>query len=134
MPRYAKIILWGCLVFLAGFILCVALVSTGGLNYAKPWLNRQASALADRPVAILGDLSLHWTRPRDQEGWRRWLPWPQIHAEQIIIGNPWNEPETNMAEINAVTVSLNPLALLDHIVQISSLNVQGANILLERRA
>ena len=134
MPRYAKIILWGCLAFLGILVLCAVLVSTVGLNYAKPWIGRQASTLADRPIAIKGDLSLHWIRPKDQEGWRRWLPWPQIHAEQIVIGNPWDKPEANMAEINAVTVSFNPLALLDHVVQISSLNVQGASVLLERRA
>lgn len=134
MPQYAKIILWGCLAFLASFVLCVALVSTIGLNYAKPWIARQASTLADRPVAIQGDLSWHWIKPKGQDGWRRWLPWPQIQAEQIVVGNPWAKPETNMAEIKNLTVSFNPLALLNHVVQIFRLDVQGANIVLERRA
>lgn len=135
MPRYVKIILWGCIALLASLVLCVALALTIGMDYAKPWVNRQASAMAGRPIAIQGDLVLNWVKPQNQNGWHNWIPWPQIHAEQLIVGNPPSDPTgANMAEVNSLTVALNPWALLDHTVQISNLEIRGANLTLERQA
>jgi uncharacterized protein involved in outer membrane biogenesis len=134
MPRYAKIILWGSLGLVAVLALCVALVAAFGLRYAKPWLERRATALMHRPVAVQGDLSLEWVKPQGQHGWRAWLPWPRFHAGQLRIGNPaWATPGINMAEVKEATVVLNPWTLANHIVQIPSLELEGGRFMLERQ-
>lgn len=135
MPRYTKIILWGCLGLFLALVLAIVVVATFNWNYARPWINQQASQLADRPVAIQGDLSVKWLRPENQHGWRGWVPWPQISAQQIVVGNPeGTKLDANMAEVKDLTVVINPLALLDHTVQIPSLKIESANVLLNRDA
>ncbi|TAL89332.1 MAG: AsmA family protein [Candidimonas sp.] len=134
MPRYVKIILWGCVAVVASLVLCVALALTIGADYAKPWINRQASAIAGRPVAVQGDLTLSWVKPQNQNGWHNWIPWPQIHAEQLVVGNPPSDQTgANMAEVKSLTVELNPWALFNHTVEISNLDIHGANLVLERQ-
>ncbi|RTZ40034.1 AsmA family protein [Candidimonas sp. SYP-B2681] len=135
MPRYVKIILWVCFGLFMAMVLVVALLSTFNLNYARPWINRQATELLDRPVQIQGDLSVKWLRPQDQDGWRGWVPWPEISAGQIIVANPEGSGlQGNMAEVKNLTAVVNPLALLGRTVQISRLQVQEANVLLNRDA
>ncbi len=119
MPRYIKIILWGCVGLLVILILAVVIAATFNWNHAKPWINRQASELAHRPVAIEGDLSVKWLRSDEQSGWRGWVPWPEITAQQLIVGNPPESAlEGNMAEIKNLTVVVNPWALLTHTVDL----------------
>ncbi len=135
MPRYIKIILWGCASLLAVLALAVLIVATFNWNHAKPWINKQATELANRPVAIEGDLSVNWLRPQDQSGWRGWVPWPEITAQQLTIGNPQGSAlEGNMAEVKNVTVVINPLALLDHTIELPRLKIDQANVLLNRDA
>ncbi len=135
MPRYAKIILWVCFSLFVAMVLVVVLLSTLNWNYARPWINRQASELLDRPVQIQGNLSASWLRPQGQDGWRGWVPWPEISADQIVVGNPKGSRLTsNMAEVKNITVVINPLALLHHTVQIPRLQVKEANVLLDRDA
>ena len=88
MPRYVKIILAGLAALLLSLILCVIVISTVSWEYAKPWINQQASTLANRPVAVNGRLTLRWVKPSNQEGWRSWIPWPEISADNIMLGNP----------------------------------------------
>src|SRR3546814_5130759 len=70
MPRYAKVILGLCLGLALILVLAVSLLASFNWNYARPWVNRQASELADRSVAIQGDLDVQWIRPHDEPGWR----------------------------------------------------------------
>ncbi|MFH7089898.1 AsmA family protein [Klebsiella pneumoniae] len=46
------------------------------------------SAELNRPFAIRGDLGVVWERQPDERGWRSWIPWPHVHAEDIVLGNP----------------------------------------------
>ncbi|SHI24004.1 AsmA family protein [Pollutimonas bauzanensis] len=135
MPRYTKIILWVCLGLVLAVVLAVAVLATFDWNYARPWINQRASQLADRPVAIEGDLSVKWLRPVEQSGWRGWVPWPEITAQRITVGNPQGSKlGGNMAEVKNLVVVLNPVALLDHTVQIPRLQIQEANVALDRDA
>lgn len=135
MPRYTKIVLWVCLGVVLAWVLAAVLVATFNWNYAKPWINRQASELAGRPVAIEGDLSVKWLRPDNQSGWRGWVPLPQITAQQITVGNPQGSKlDANMADIKHLEVVLNPLALLEQVIQIPSLKIESANVRLNRDA
>ncbi|MGP1614058.1 MAG: AsmA family protein, partial [Pollutimonas bauzanensis] len=135
MPRYTKIILWVCLGLVLAVALALAVLATFDWNYARPWINQRASQLADRPVAIEGDLSVKWLRPEKQSGWRGWVPWPEITAQRITVGNPQGSKlGGNMAEVKNLVVVLNPVALLDHTVQIPRLQIQEANVALDRDA
>ena len=134
MPRYLKIVLWVFLGVVLTLGLCGVLAATFNWNHAKPWINQQASEIAGRPVAVEGDLSVKWTRSQGGDGWRAWVPWPQLHAEQITIGNPsWSNLGPHMTEIKSVSMLLNPVALLDKTIQITSLEIADANLALERQ-
>ncbi len=134
MPRYAKITLWVCLGCFLALILAVLAVATFNWNYAKPWVNRQASELAGRPVAIEGDLSVKWLlRSEKQTGWG--VPQPQITARRITVGNPADHGSgAYMAQVGSLTVVLDLAALLDRTVQISRLRIEAANVSLDRDA
>lgn len=135
MQRYKKIILWVFLGWVVAIALFIALAMTFNWNHAKPWLNRQATELAGRPVAIEGDLVVKWLHPEEQSGWRAWVPRPQITAQQIVVGNPpASTQDGNMAEIKNLAVVLNPLALLDYTIEISSLKIESADVRLDRDA
>ncbi|MGB6103199.1 MAG: AsmA family protein [Pusillimonas sp.] len=135
MPRYAKIIVGFCLGLALLLTLAVVLLATFNWNHARPWINRQASELADRQVAIRGDLDVQWHRPDNKPGWRGWLPWPQISAHDVVVGNPsWMPQEQNMAQVSQLSLLINPSALLDRTVQIASLQIGQADLLLQRQA
>ncbi|PLC52327.1 AsmA family protein [Pollutimonas nitritireducens] len=133
MPRYLKFILWGCSVLLAVVALSVLVAATFNWNHARPWINKQVSALVDRPVAIEGDLSVKWLRMQEQSGWRGWVPWPEITAQQVTVGNPEGSMlEGNMAEVKNLTFVINPLALLDNTIELPRLKIEQANVALNR--
>ncbi|HEY9279894.1 MAG TPA: AsmA family protein [Eoetvoesiella sp.] len=137
MPRYAKITIWLLSALLLCLALCVVLLVNFNWNHAKPWLSEYASEMVDRPVDIHGNLSVQWLKPSTQveTGWRKWVRWPQLTAEQVTIGNPaWSTDTKNMAEVRRLVVSLNLLALLDKTIQIPRLELQGANVFLERQS
>ncbi|NYT43850.1 AsmA family protein [Alcaligenaceae bacterium] len=135
MPRYAKIILWAG----AGLVLLIALafavLATFDWNSAKPWVNRQASELAGRPVAVNGDLEIDWRDAGAERGWKGWVPWPYITASDVTVGNPEGSPAAReMARVSRLSALINPVALLGHTVQIASLEIEKADILLQREA
>ena len=135
MPRYIKIILGLCLGLILPLVLLVALLAFADWNHARPWINRQASELANRPVAIQGDLDVQWIRPENEPGWRGWLPWPQISANDIVVENPaWLAEQQTMASISHLSLLLNPLPLLDLTIEIASLHIGQAELLLQRQA
>jgi len=135
MPRYIKIILWGCFGLLAILVLLVVIVATFNWNHAKPWINRQATELANRPVAIEGDLSVNWLRAEEQNGWRSWVPWPEIRAQQLIVGNPPDSAlDGNMAEVSDLIAVIKPLPLLSRNIELPRLKIEAANVVLNRNA
>ena len=136
MPGYIKIIIWTLSALLVAIVLCVVALLNFNWNHARPWINNHASDIADRPVVINGNLTVLWTKPAMQTegGWRGWVRWPQLTAEQVTIGNPdWTSGGSDMVQIKRLVVSLNPLALLEKTVQIPVLELDEAAIVLERR-
>ncbi|GAB2903257.1 AsmA family protein [Paralcaligenes ginsengisoli] len=133
MPRYAKLVLWGFGSLLILLVFSVVLLLTVNWNHARPWVSQQLSELVDRPVSINGDLSIQWQWPKTETGWRAWVPWPRIGAEQVVIGNPpWSPQESNMVEAGHFAAQINPLALFDHVIQISTLELGSVQVLLAR--
>lgn len=48
-----------------------------------------------------------WERQKEETGWRSWVPWPHVHADDVLPGNPPDIPEITMVpRVEA------PLALL----------------------
>lgn len=126
--------LCGCAALLAGLvvIVIVLIATVSDWNPARPWINRSVSALTDRPFAINGDLRLHWVRHIDGLSWR--LPRPRISATDMVIGNPDWAKGGSLAKIQRVTAVLDPLLLLNRAVALPLLDIEGAQVFLERRA
>jgi uncharacterized protein involved in outer membrane biogenesis len=54
-------------------------------------LNAKVSEELHRPFAINGNLAVVAREP-DEGGWRAWVPWPHVIAEDLTLGNPdWSK-------------------------------------------
>lgn len=137
-PRFRalKILAWSAGSLLAVLALCLVFFLRFDWNRAKPWLNQRVSEAAGRPFAIRGDLSLTWLKPQTEEaGWRKWVPWPRLTAQDIVLGNPdWAKTGEHMVEVGQVTFSLNPLPLLAKQIVVPTLQLDSPTLMLERSA
>ena len=103
-------------------------------NHAKPWISEKVATATGRSFAIHGDLTFTWERPQEQQlGWRRFVPWPHMHAQDIQLGNAeWAHTGPAMARIGQVDVTLNPLALLTKTISIRMLVLDRGRLILEK--
>ncbi|WFF41125.1 AsmA family protein [Salinicola endophyticus] len=120
-------------VVLVAIIALVIVVLTFDWNRLKPTLNQRISAAIHRPFAIEGDLDLSWERPTDVDGWRGWVPWPHLHAEQIRVGSPEPVTDADLARLKALDLTLAPLSLLERRVTIPRIAISGGEATLVRR-
>ncbi|MEN4921527.1 AsmA family protein [Achromobacter spanius] len=112
----------------------VVVISTFDWNRAKPMINERASAAIGRPFAINGDLSVQWQRQPDEGGWRAWVPWPRVIANDISVGNaPWAKAP-HFATLKRGEFSLAPLPLLRQRVVIRRIQLTEPSADLERLA
>ncbi|WP_338515818.1 AsmA family protein [Erwinia aphidicola] len=120
MSRTGKIISW-----IAGILLLlVVVIATFDWNRLKPTINQKVSAEINRPFAIRGDLGVAWERNRSEPGWRSWVPWPHIHAQDIMLGNPPEIPDVTMVHLQRVDATISPLALLGKQVYLPWIKLQ----------
>lgn len=98
--------------FLLLIAVLIILIATFDWNRLKPTINQKVSTELNRPFAIRGDLGVVWERQPQETGWRSWVPWPHVHAEDIILGNPPDIPDVTMVHLPRVEATLAPLALL----------------------
>jgi AsmA family protein len=137
------------IVFAAVFaILLSALIfiSYYDWNRAKPWLNERTSEAIGRPFRIDGKLTLTWERGsagQYEQGWRRWVPWPYLQAENIHVGQPaefmpladdTHLPIGEMATMQRIRFGINPLALLHRQISIPVLELEAPILDLQRDA
>lgn len=92
--------------FLLLIVVAIILIATFDWNRLKPTINQKVSAELNRPFAIRGDLGVVWERQKQETGWRSWVPWPHVHAEDIILGNPPDIPEVTMVHLPRVEATL----------------------------
>jgi len=118
MSRAGKIISWVVGIFLLLVIVVVVIIAAFDWNRLKPTINQKVSTELNRPFAIRGDLGISWERNRDEPGWRSWVPWPHVHAEDILLGNPPDIPEVTMVHLQRADAILAPLALISKEVYI----------------
>lgn len=114
--------------------LLLVLVTVFDWNRAKPWINDKVSEATGRSFAINGDLSFSWERPPEQQiGWRRFLPWPHIRAQDITLGNAdWSNTSPTMARLQQADATINPFALLTKTISVRTLVLDEGTLLLEK--
>ncbi|WP_251864005.1 AsmA family protein [Achromobacter sp. Marseille-Q4962] len=112
----------------------VVVIATFDWNRLKPTINERVSAAIGRPFAINGDLSVQWTREPDEGGWRAWVPWPHIAANDIVVGNaPWAKAPA-FASLERAEFSVAPLPLLRQRLAIRRIQLTGPAADLQRLA
>ncbi|AKZ65045.1 hypothetical protein F506_22435 [Herbaspirillum hiltneri N3] len=135
MPRTSKIIGFSLAGVIALIVLLVILIITFDWNRARPWINQRVSDATGRHFAIQGDLVVKWRAPDSpQTSWARWIPWPHVSANDIVLGNPdWAPANSNMATVKQLNVTLNPWPLLQHKIVLPDLEAQDPYLQLLRR-
>jgi uncharacterized protein involved in outer membrane biogenesis len=123
MTRKKKIAAWilGVLVLLV--IVLVLVIAFFDWNRLKPTINEKVSDAIGRPFAINGDLSVHWQWDEEDQGWRHWVPWPHVSAENIVVANTEWGKAPNFATLQRAQFSLSPLPLLNHRVVIRDIQL-----------
>jgi len=134
MTRTRKMLAWtsaSLVVLLAVLVLIIAFFDW---NRIKPPLNAKVSEELHRPFAINGNLAVVWQREPDEGGWRAWVPWPHVVAEDLSLGNPDWSKQPQMATLKRVELRISPLALLTQRVVIPRIDLTGPNADLQRLA
>ncbi|MEG1210793.1 MAG: AsmA family protein [Leclercia sp.] len=124
MTKTAKIITWSGGIFLLLIVVAIVVIATFDWNRLKPTINQKVSTELNRPFAIRGDLGVVWERQQGETGWRSWVPWPHVHANDVILGNPPDIPEVTMVHLPRVEATLAPLALLTKTVYLPWIKLQ----------
>ncbi|WFL67657.1 AsmA family protein [Pantoea sp. X85] len=124
MSRTRKILSWVFGIFLLLVVVIVVLIATFDWNRLKPTINQKVSAELNRPFAIRGDLGVAWVRNREEPGWRSWVPWPQVHADDVMLGNPPSIPDVTMVHLQRVEATIAPLSLLHQQVYLPWIKMQ----------
>lgn len=116
------------------FAFLIALFVNFDWNHTKPWINRKVSDALGRPFAINGDLSVEWKHaPPSMAGWRAWVPWPHIAAQEIVLANPdWVKTTPSMVKVHQVAFSVAPLSLLRKRIVVPELRVEAPRVYLQR--
>src|SRR5450830_57839 len=134
MTRTRKILAWTGASLVLLLAVLVAVIALFDWNRVKPPINAKVSAILHRPFAINGDLSLRWQREADEGGWRAWVPWPHLIAEDLTLGNPDWSKNRQMVTLKRVELRLSPLPLLVQQVVIPRIDLTEPNASLERLA
>ncbi|TBU98845.1 AsmA family protein [Stutzerimonas kirkiae] len=134
MRYIRKLMLWLVAVFLLLVVALVLFLALFDWNRARPFINQQVSAALDRPFAIEGDLRVAWQREAGQQGLAAWIPWPNVSAERLRLGNPeWAQGET-FVSLDSVRLRLALLPLLRKTVRIPSIELGAPLADLQRLA
>lgn len=134
MTRTPKIFAWtfsSLVVLLAIFVLIIVFFDW---NRIKPTINTKVSEELHRPFAINGNLAVVWQREPDEGGWRAWVPWPHVVAEDLSLGNPGWSKQPQMVTLKRVELRISPLALLAQRVVIPRIDLTEPNADLQRLA
>jgi len=134
MTRTPKILAWTFASLVVVLAILVLIIAFFDWNRIKPTLNSKVSEELHRPFAINGNLAVIWRREPDEGGWRAWVPWPHVVAEDLSLGNPDWSKQPQMATLKRVELRLSPLALLAQRVTIPRIDLTEPNAQLQRLA
>ena len=134
MTRTRKTLAWVVGIFFLLVAVLVVILATFDWNRIKPTVNTKVSDILHRPFAINGNLAVRWQREEGEGGWRAWVPWPHVIAEDITLGNPEWSKNPQMASLKKVEARVSPLALLTETVAIPRIDLTEPSANLERLA
>ncbi|PPA04193.1 AsmA family protein [Pseudomonas sp. MWU12-2312b] len=134
MTRTRKILAWTVTSLVVLLAILVLIIVFFDWNRIKPPLNTKVSEELHRPFAINGNLAVVWRRELDEGGWRAWVPWPHVVAEDLSLGNPDWSKAPQMASLKRVELRISPLALLAQRVVIPRIDLTEPNADLQRLA
>lgn len=134
MTRTSKIISWTLATLVVLLAILVLIIVFFDWNRIKPPLNAKVSEELHRPFAINGNLAVVWRRELDEGGWRAWVPWPHVVAEDLSLGNPDWSKQPQMVTLKRVELRISPLALLAQRVVIPRIDLTEPNADLQRLA
>ena len=134
MTRTRKTLAWAGGIFVLLLAVLVVLIATFDWNRLKPTINTQVSEMLHRPFAINGDLAVQWQREPDEGGWRAWVPWPHVIAQDLTLGNPQWAKTPQMVSLKRVQARLSPLPLLTQTVVIPRIELTEPSAELVRLA
>ena len=134
MTRTRKILASVVGIFVLLVAVLVVFLATFDWNRAKPTINQKVSEILHRPFAINGDLAVRWQREVDEGGWRAWVPWPHVIAQDLTLGNPEWVKNPQMASLKRVELRLSPLPLLTQTVAIPRIDLTEPSANLVRLA
>jgi len=134
MTRTPKIFAWTFASLVVLLAILVLIIAFFDWNRIKPTLNAKVSEELRRPFAINGDLSVVWRRELDEGGWRAWVPWPHVVAQDLSLGNPDWSKQPQMVTLKRVELRISPLALLAQRVTIPRIDLTEPNADLQRLA
>lgn len=134
MTRTRKVLAWSITSLVVLLAVLVLIIVFFDWNRIKPSLNAKVSEELHRPFAINGNLAVVWRRELDEGGWRAWVPWPHVVAEDLSLGNPDWSKTPQMASLKRVELRISPLALLAQRVVIPRIDLTEPNAELQRLA
>lgn len=134
MTRTRKILAWSVASLILLLAVLVLVIAFFDWNRIKPTLNAKVSEELHRPFAINGDLSVAWRREPDEGGWRAWVPWPHVVAQDLTLGNPEWSKAPQMVSLKRVELRISPLALLAQRVSIPRIDLTEPDAALQRLA
>ncbi|MGE8068527.1 AsmA family protein [Pseudomonas sp. NPDC089569] len=134
MTRTHKIVAGTLSALLVVLTVLVLIIAFFDWNRIKPTLNAKVSEELHRPFAINGNLTVVWQREPDEGGWRAWVPWPHVVAEDLSLGNPDWSKTPQMASLKRVELRISPLAMLARHVVIPRIDLTEPNAQLQRLA
>ncbi|OXS22354.1 AsmA family protein [Pseudomonas fluorescens] len=134
MTRTRKVVVWSCASFVVLIAAVVLFLVFFDWNRIKPPLNAKVSEELHRPFAINGNLAVKWQREPDEGGWRAWVPWPHVIAEDLTLGNPDWSKKPQMVTLKKVELRISPLALLAQRVVIPRIDLTEPSAELQRLA
>lgn len=133
MSRATHIAIGGSLGLAAVIAIVAAFLFAFDWNRARPWVSERIADASGRSFEIQGDLSLVWRPAEGETGWRAWIPWPHLQADDIVLGNADWSSQPVMAQVAHARFSVNPLGLLRKELRIPSVSLDAPQVLLERR-
>ncbi|MHC8311357.1 AsmA family protein [Pseudomonas sp. GT1P32] len=134
MTHTPKIFAWTFASLVVLLAILVLIIAFFDWNRIKPAINTKVSEELHRPFAINGDLSVVWRRELDEGGWRAWVPWPHVVAQDLSLGNPDWSKQPQMVTLKRVELRISPLALLAQRVTIPRIDLTEPNADLQRLA
>ena len=134
MTRTPKILAWTFASLAVLLALVVLIIVFFDWNRIKPTINTKVSEELHRPFVINGNLAVVWRRELDEGGWRAWVPWPHVVAQDLTLGNPDWSKQPQMVTLKRVELRISPLALLAQRVTIPRIDLTEPSADLQRLA